>query len=417
MAEWRFLVEYLSGVNASVTLSWRELEHLVPGLPPEARTSAFWDSADSPIGVCAAAGFRLTSINPGYSLTFTKVATRAPAMPPRNPGLTPATVSLTPIREGLPEMVLVGCTRVANAPPWTARTLSEAGPFASAARSAQAQGLPWFLVTADHGLLRPDELLGGVERTLSHVSNSYRRAWAGWVAERLDLLAGPILGRRIAIAATHRTIVTLSPALVGKGALVVQPANPEETGPIPRITPRQAVSTTATSGAQRDLAAIVRGTAPLPPYDLAADPRPDLDRPGLVAWWVDTAGALDLSRGLGHPVPDGLVYVETDVDETNARDLLVRALNPDPDHQSLWRLSLSASLAPNAGYGGLDDAALTAWMSKHLRVAIVPEQLPGEIAAMQRDTVRRLDPALNIKWLSLTPLRLRLKGLRRPFLR
>src|SRR6185369_16326052 len=30
--------------------------------------------------------------------------------------------------------------------------------------------------------------------------------------------------------------------------------------------------------------------------------------PGLYSWWVDQAGAADLSRGLGLPVAEGLIY-------------------------------------------------------------------------------------------------------------
>jgi hypothetical protein len=33
-----------------------------------------------------------------------------------------------------------------------------------------------------------------------------------------------------------------------------------------------------------------------------------LAKPGLYSWWIDDAGAADLSRGLGHLVAPGLIY-------------------------------------------------------------------------------------------------------------
>jgi hypothetical protein len=36
--------------------------------------------------------------------------------------------------------------------------------------------------------------------------------------------------------------------------------------------------------------------------------RADLRVPGLYSWWVDAAGAADLSRGLQLPVHAGLIY-------------------------------------------------------------------------------------------------------------
>lgn len=35
---------------------------------------------------------------------------------------------------------------------------------------------------------------------------------------------------------------------------------------------------------------------------------PGLDRPGLYSWWVDKAGAAELSTGLGHTLEGGLIY-------------------------------------------------------------------------------------------------------------
>jgi hypothetical protein len=46
----------------------------------------------------------------------------------------------------------------------------------------------------------------------------------------------------------------------------------------------------------------------LSPRELRAGGHHDLMVPGLYSWWVDDQGAADLSRGLGLPVPGGLIY-------------------------------------------------------------------------------------------------------------
>jgi hypothetical protein len=69
-----------------------------------------------------------------------------------------------------------------------------------------------------------------------------------------------------------------------------------------------------------------------------------------------------------------------------------------------------------AGGGRLDvpsNRLLSAWIRAHLRVAWVPCPERGTLAALEDAVLRRLDPPLNLQGMPETPVRLRLRELRR----
>ena len=63
--------------------------------------------------------------------------------------------------------------------------------FARARDDALAAGVPWFVLSAKHGLLDPDDVVGPYEVQLGDQSSGYRSAWGEWVvaqlADRLQL--------------------------------------------------------------------------------------------------------------------------------------------------------------------------------------------------------------------------------------
>ena len=63
--------------------------------------------------------------------------------------------------------------------------------FTRERRYAESRGVPWFILSAEHALVAPDEWLSPYKRYLPETPASYRAAWGQWVAERLDLFVGP----------------------------------------------------------------------------------------------------------------------------------------------------------------------------------------------------------------------------------
>jgi hypothetical protein len=52
-------------------------------------------------------------------------------------------------------------------------------------RYAEAQQVPWFILSAEQGLVAPDDWLAPSERYLPQTPAAYRSAWGRWVTQRL----------------------------------------------------------------------------------------------------------------------------------------------------------------------------------------------------------------------------------------
>jgi hypothetical protein len=93
------------------------------------------------------------------------------------------------------------------------------------------------------------------------------------------------------------------------------------------------------------------------------------------SWWVDDAGAEDLSRGLGHPVGAGLVYaglagVTRRGGPSSPNTLWGRivTMHLGRRHEiSTLRRSLGSILASALDLPAIDEVGLTQWMHAHLR--------------------------------------------------
>ena len=142
--------------------------------------------------------------------------------------------------------------------------------------------------------------------------------------------------------------------------------------------------------------------------------------PGLYAWWVDDAGADELTLGLGHPVQPGLVYVGQ-AGATRSRGgssnntLLgpIGAMHLGSNRRvSTLRRSIAGVLAI-ARRTEVSEADLTAWMNQHLRVSSIDVTDRDSIGALERQLFAEIDPPLNLRGLPNTPLRRRLSQLRR----
>jgi hypothetical protein len=80
------------------------------------------------------------------------------------------------------------------AQPAAAKDLCVSSLFRRERRCAESRGVLWFILSAEHALLAPAEWLTPYERYLPDTAASYRTAWGRWVAERLGLLVGPLVG-------------------------------------------------------------------------------------------------------------------------------------------------------------------------------------------------------------------------------
>lgn len=157
-----------------------------------------------------------------------------------------------------------------------------------------------------------------------------------------------------------------------------------------------------------------------------------LDRPGLYAWWVDEAGAADLSCGLGAglTVAPGRIHAgqagatkwpsgRAGADTLGER--IGRVHLGGKVRMSTLRWTLAAILFDRLGLQGQaamlitpgSEQELSGWMREHLAVAVHPHDDRDTLAGLERAVLERLDPPLNVSGLPPTPLRERIAALRK----
>jgi hypothetical protein len=164
-----------------------------------------------------------------------------------------------------------------------------------------------------------------------------------------------------------------------------------------------------------------RGSA-ITPDEFIAEGKAVVDRPGLYSWWVDQVGADDLTRGLGVPLERGLIYAglagatrwPSGRHSKNTLWLRVMTMHLGGNHEfSTFRRTLGAILAEANCAKHIDEESVTRWMHRHLRIIATPFDDRDALGRLERDVLNELDPPLNLQGMSPTPVRRRLKQLRR----
>ncbi len=159
-----------------------------------------------------------------------------------------------------------------------------------------------------------------------------------------------------------------------------------------------------------------------------------LDRPGLYAWWVDGAGAADLTRGLA---PGRGMTVEAGrIDLGQAGATKWPSGRPNDDtlgrrigevhlggrvRMSAFRWTLASILFDQLELQGqaamlitpTSERELSDWMRAHLSVAVHAHDERDTLGGLERALLERLDPPLNLTHVQPTPLRARITELRR----
>lgn len=116
---------------------------------------------------------------------------------------------------------LVSCVSQKRDHACEARDLYVSDLFRKASRFAEMSGCPWFILSAEHGLVAPGQLIAPYERTLNTMGVADRRAWAERVAAQLAE-AEPDLSRVVFLAG-KRYREFLARHLEGRGVEVSVP--------------------------------------------------------------------------------------------------------------------------------------------------------------------------------------------------
>jgi Family of unknown function (DUF6884)/GIY-YIG catalytic domain len=320
-----------------------------------------------------------------------------------------------------PDVVLIGCVKSKLSRGAAAKDLYVSDYFMKMRGYAEATRLPWFILSAEHGLVSPDDWLEPYERYLPDAPREYRRAWGEQVVRQLRQAAGPLDGLVLDIHAGAAYVDAVQAALRGSGARVIDQLQGLSFG---RRLSWYRQHPDARPVNERAIISQLRDPAlAMTLEEVLASRGAGLRAAGMYSWWVDEAGAAELSAGLGHEIQPGIVYAglagATRSGGSSSANTLwgrIATMHLGKNHQfSTFRLSLGSILACANGQTAIDEVQLTRWMHAHLRVLPIPVDDADSLGDLETGILAALDPPLNLAKVERTPLRQRLSVLRKQY--
>lgn len=215
VANWTPLRDALSRVEQTTTYSWADLDALVGGFPPSAYVhSAFWKGSRS-----GWRGFRAADVRVGEKVTFIREGSViSKPTSTRRARVTPPASSMPPA-----DPILAGCVKEKLNHSARARDLYTSDLFRKERAYAERSGVPWFVLSAQHGLVDPDEELEPYDLHLAKTSAAYRQSWGGKVVQQLHHRYPSLDGKVIEIHAGSAYTDAIRDLLVAQAAQVVEP--------------------------------------------------------------------------------------------------------------------------------------------------------------------------------------------------
>ena len=90
-----------------------------------------------------------------------------------------------PVGDAPARVVLIASSGDHGPDPVPVARLFRSPQFAGARAHAERSGLPWFVLSAKHGLLEPGDVVGPYDVQIDERSGAYRAAWGEWVVAQL----------------------------------------------------------------------------------------------------------------------------------------------------------------------------------------------------------------------------------------
>ena len=121
------------------------------------------------------------------------------------------------------DVVLVSCGRAKRSGPSRAADLYTSDGFRKRRAIAEDAGGSWFILSAEHGLVSPDEWLAPYDLALVSAPADYRVAWGQWVTARLAYKTGGLRGKSILVLAPSSYSSAILSQLLAAGATIEDP--------------------------------------------------------------------------------------------------------------------------------------------------------------------------------------------------
>ncbi|MGD8202440.1 DUF6000 family protein [Ornithinimicrobium sp. W1679] len=335
-----------------------------------------------------------------------------------SPATTPSKRSPAPTAA---DVVLIGCVKSKQASGALAKDLYTSNYFAKMRAYAESTGKPWYILSAEHGLVAPDDWLEPYDCYLAKTGPAYQQDWGRKVARQLEEALGPLEGRIFDIHAGSTYVKAVDAAVSSKGAVLLDQLKGMSIGQ--RLSWYLHQPTPSTDDSTAIAAQLSDQSQARTLDDVLSTSGNGLRSPGLYSWWVDDCGARDLSAGLEHQIAPGLIYAglagatrKSGASSSNTLWGRISTMHLGKKNEfSTLRRSLGSILAHANGQPDIDEARLTLWMHAHLRVVLIPVANPDTLDALETNILSELDPPLNLAKVARTPLRQRLSELRKQY--
>ena len=121
------------------------------------------------------------------------------------------------------DIVLVSCVKTKRPEAAAAKDLYISALFRKERSYAERSGVPWYILSAEHGLVDPEQWLAPYERYLPDESSTYREAWGVKVVDDLEQIEGLMEGKVIEIHAGAVYLEAIRSRLQSRGAVIVEP--------------------------------------------------------------------------------------------------------------------------------------------------------------------------------------------------
>lgn len=168
------------------------------------------------------------------------------------------------------DVIVLGCVKTNGPTPAKAKDLYISALWSKRRRHAEALDRPWYIYSADHGIIDPELLIAPYDVAMSGLPRHQVRAKGIQAAAQLEALFGPLRGKVIEIHAGASYVRSLAEPLAKRGATLRNPLGRLKFGPQLHWYDEMAGVSKSTTADLRHETTRARPTATPPHPDLAS---------------------------------------------------------------------------------------------------------------------------------------------------
>lgn len=130
-----------------------------------------------------------------------------------------------------PDAIILGCVKTKRASLARAKDLYVSPMFAKRRRYAESSGVPWFIFSAEHGIIDPEVVIAPYDVAMSRLPVEQVQAKGRQAVDQLEALVGPLRGKTFEIHAGASYVRAIKVPLARRGATLSNPLGRLRFGP------------------------------------------------------------------------------------------------------------------------------------------------------------------------------------------